>query len=58
MLKERCQKMIDELGITVSRFTANAGIGRTTYYRWQNGELEISDNLKSKIDNYLKRYNF
>ena len=57
-LKERCRKFIDELGVKATKFADNAGIGRSTYYKWLNDEIEISSNLEKRIDEYLKKYGF
>lgn len=57
-LKERCKKFIDELGVQVTKFADNCGIGRSTYYQWQNGKIELSDYSLNKIDSYLKKYGF
>lgn len=57
-LKERCKKFIDELGVQVAKFADNCGIGRSTYYQWQKGDIELSDKSLNKIDDYLKKYGF
>ena len=57
-LKERCRKFIDELGVKATKFADNAGIGRSTYYKWLNDKIEISNNLENRIDEYLKKYGF
>jgi len=57
-LKERCKKFIAELGVQVAKFADNCGIGRSTYYQWQKGDIELSPSTLNKIDTYLKKYNF
>ena len=57
-LKERCQRMITELGIRVVTFCRNAGIGHSTYYLWLADNINISENLQNRIDSYLKKYGF
>ena len=57
-LKERCKQFLNELGVKATRFADNVGIGRSTYYKWLNGEIELSENLEKKIDEYLRKYGF
>ena len=57
-LKERCNKMISELGITKTNFCKNIGIVYITYYDWLRDKLDLSDATKERIDRYLKKYGF
>lgn len=57
-LKERCKKMISELGIPVTRFCVNIQLSTHTYYLWQNGRTALSKKRTDQISNYLKRYGF
>lgn len=57
-VKERCQKMLDELGIPVTKFCRNINLSTFTYYEWRKGNLELSDERMKAIDAYLTKYNF
>ena len=57
-LKKRCKKFIDELGVHVAKFADNCGIGRSTYYKWIKGDIELTPSTLNKIDEYLKRFNY
>ena len=57
-VKERCQKMLDELGIPVTKFCRNIDLSTFTYYEWRKGNLELSDERMKAIDAYLTKYNF
>lgn len=57
-VKERCQKMLDELGIPVTKFCRNINLSTFTYYEWRKGNLELSDERIKAIDAYLAKYNF
>lgn len=57
-IKNRCLKMIDELGIVKAKFAANVGIGRSTFFMWLNGEIELSDSKIKAIESYLTKYGF
>ena len=58
MLKTRCKRFIDELGINKTKFCQKIGFSTMTYYKWQKGELEISQRLQDKINDYLSKYGF
>ncbi len=58
ILKTRCTRMIEELGIAKTKFADNIGIGRSTYYAWQSGNLNLSETQLTKINNYLNKYGF
>lgn len=57
-LEERCEQFIKALGIKVTEFCANVGIGRTTYYIWKKGDLQLSDKTLKRIDEYLQKFGF
>lgn len=57
-LKKRCKKFIDDLGVHVAKFADNCGIGRSTYYKWIKGDIELTPSTLNKIDDYLKRFNY
>ena len=57
-LKERTHRFIDELGVIVAKFARNVGIGHSTLYRWWSGDIELSERLENKIDEYLRRYGY
>lgn len=57
-LIKRCEDFINEVGVRVDRFCENAGIGKTTYYQWKKGKIEISDNIKLKVHTYLNRFGY
>lgn len=57
-LINRCEKFIGDIGVRVDRFCENAGIGKSTFYRWKNGQIKISDKIKNSINEYLKKFNY
>lgn len=57
-LKKRCRTMIDILGIPVSRFCKNINLSAHSFYDWQNGKVELSENRLESIQKYLEKYNF
>lgn len=57
-LEERCEQFIKALGIKVTEFCTNVGIGRTTYYIWKNGDLKLSDTTLKRIDEYLQKFGY
>lgn len=50
--------MIDVLGIPVSRFCKNINLSAHSFYDWQNGKVELSENRLESIQKYLEKYNF
>lgn len=58
LLRERTQTFLSELHLPVTKFVANVGIARTTYYRWQKGDFDFGEQRAAQIDSYLKRYGF
>lgn len=57
-LKNRCQKMIKEMGIPKTRFADRAQIGRSTYYAWQSGRITLSDVKLAGIEKFLKQFGY
>ena len=57
-LIKRSQKMIDELGISVTSFCRNIGISCSYYYYVKNGKMELSKEVSERLENYLKKYGF
>lgn len=57
-LLERIETFIDDVGVRVDKFCEKAGIGKSTYYRWKNGKVEISDRIKNNLDAYLKKFGY
>lgn len=58
MLKKRSRQFVEIMGVQVTRFAANVGIGRSTLYMWWNDQIVISDTLMQKIEDYLTKYGF
>ncbi len=54
----RSQKMIDELGISVTSFCRNIGISTSYFYYVKNGKMELSNEVKERLNNYLTKYGF
>lgn len=57
-VKERCQKMLDELGIPVTKFCRNINLSTFAFYEWKKGNMKLSDERIKAIDTYLAKYNF
>lgn len=57
-LIKRCCNFIDEFGIPITVFCRKISISTKAFYDWKNGKLNLSDNTLTRIDNYLKTYNF
>ena len=54
----RCQRFLEELGIPVTVFCKKAGLSTPSFYKWRNGELNLSDATLERIDGYLSKYGF
>lgn len=57
-LMARSQKMIDELGISITNFCRNIGISTAYFYYVKNGKMDFSDEVAQRLNNYLKKYGF
>ncbi len=57
-LKERAKKFIDELGVKATLFSKNVGISYMTFYKWQKGDLKLSESTEQRISDYLMKYGF
>jgi len=55
---ERCQRMLDELGIPVTKFCRNINLSTFAFYEWKKGNMKLSDERMKAIDAYLTKYNF
>ena len=57
-LKDRSEKFMKELGVTVANFCRRIELSSGGYYAWKNGQLVLSKATLARIDEYLKKYNF
>lgn len=57
-LLARCQKFMATLGVPVTAFCRSVNILPTAFYSWKNGTMKLSDTTLTRIDEYLKNYNF
>jgi hypothetical protein len=46
------------LGVPVTAFCRSVNILPTAFYSWKNGTIKLSDTTLTRIDEYLKNYNF
>ncbi len=56
MLREKVTDYLDESGIPKTVFCRRLGISTNHLYRWLNHGENISDELRFKIMDYLKKY--
>lgn len=54
----RCQRFLEELGIPVTVFCKKVELSTPSFYKWRNGELNLSDATLERIDGYLSKYGF
>ena len=54
----RCQRFLEEFGIPVTVFCKKVELSTPSFYKWRNGELNLSDATLERIDTYLAKYNF
>lgn len=54
----RCQRFLEELGIPVTVFCKKVALSTPSFYKWRNGELNLSDATLERIDSYLSKYGF
>lgn len=52
-LKEQAKKILSECEIPVTKFCRRVGISGTSYYRWQDGDLRLSESTEQRIKNYI-----
>lgn len=52
-LRKRVKEFLKDTGSTVTNFCKKIGVSTTYYYKWINENVEISDALMQKIENYL-----
>lgn len=52
-LKEKVKSFLIDTGATVTAFCKRIEISPTYYYKWINNDVEFSDQLISRINNFL-----
>ena len=57
-LKNRCERFISELGVTVVNFCKHIELSVGGFYAWRNGQLKLSEGTLARIDGYLEQYGF
>ena len=55
---ERAIRFLDEMGTPSTKFCERVQIAGSTFYAWRSGKLKLSDDTLTRIDEYLRRYNF
>lgn len=56
MLREKVKVYLEESGIPKTTFCRRLGISTNHLYQWLNRGRNISDELRFKIMDYLKKY--
>lgn len=54
----RCQRFLEELAVPATVFCKKVELSTSSFYRWRNGELNLSDATLERIDGYLSKYGF
>lgn len=57
-LRGRTNRFINTLGVKKVEFCRNVNISPTTYYDWQAGKIDISEQMMDRIDRYIYHYGF
>ncbi len=57
-LKERCKKFLMASGVPITRMCFRLNMAASSYYRWQQGLLKLSDSRLEAIDQYLRQFGF
>lgn len=57
-LKERCKKMLEELGIPVTVFCRKVNISASAYYAWHRGTIDLSASTLARVEKYITKYGF
>lgn len=54
----RALDFIKDTGLPITRFCKMVGIGKSTWYRIINEEVDISDEIEEKMDIALKKFGY
>lgn len=57
-IRIRAKDFLAELELPVTAFGRRVKLSRSAYYAWQAGDLDLSAETLSRIDDFLKRYGF
>ncbi|MBQ2174685.1 MAG: helix-turn-helix transcriptional regulator [Alphaproteobacteria bacterium] len=57
-LVERLNKFLDEVGVPMTVVARKVGLSPQAIYQWKSGTLRLSDAAQSRIDEYLKGFNY
>lgn len=52
-LRQRVKSFINDTGATVTAFCKKIEISPTYYYKWMNNNVEFSNQLLNRINNFL-----
>lgn len=52
-LRQRVKSFINDTGATVTSFCKKIDISPTYYYKWINNNVEFSNQLLNRINNFL-----
>lgn len=54
-LQQQTTKAQKAIGIPIAVFCRRIGIYDTAYYRWQNSDLRLSDDITNRIKDYISK---
>lgn len=57
-IKNRCSKFLNELKLPATRLCRLVDLSASSFYKWQRGDLRLSENTLKRIDDCLARFGF
>lgn len=58
MLKTRIKSFIKEFEMPITVFCKKVGISTASYYKWNQGIFNFSEETENRITEYLSKYGF
>lgn len=57
-LVERLNKFLDEVGVPMTVVARKVELSPQAIYQWKSGALRLSEAAQSRLDEYLKSFNY
>ena len=54
----RCEKLMDEMGVSKAAFCKRVNLSTSAYYAWKSGVLKLSKETMDRISRFIERFGF
>lgn len=57
-LEDRIDQLLSDSGIPITRMCSKLKLSPSSYYRWRNGELQLTEQRIEDMNNFLTKFGY